>query len=69
MVLPDEWWNTLLATQNLILQRQNNRLKNTVIEEKKRRKRGKPLTLDFPTKQDGSSIFYSLRKIRQACEC
>lgn len=38
-----------LSTENMLLQMQNDGLKKRLINEKKRRKRGKPLILDFPT--------------------
>lgn len=55
-----------LSTENMLLKMQNDGLKKRLINEKKRRKRGKPLMLDFPTQNEGGAIFYSPNKVQQA---
>ena len=52
-----------LLVKNILLKQQINSLKKSLINEKKRRKRGKPLLLDFPTENNGGVIFYSLTKV------
>ena len=55
-----------LLVKNMLLKQQVNSLKKSLINKKKRRKRGKPLLLDFPTENDGGAIFYSLTKVQHA---
>jgi hypothetical protein len=55
-----------LSTENMLLKMQNDGLKKRLVNEKKRRKRGKPLMLDFPTSNEGGAIFYSPNKMQQA---
>ena len=57
--------NTMYAllVENMLLKQQVNSLEKSLINEKKRRKRGKPLLLDFPTKNDGGAMFYSPTKV------
>ena len=55
-----------LSVENILLKQQNDDLKKSLINEKKRRKRGKPLLLDFPTQEDGGAMFYSPTKIQHA---
>ena len=55
-----------LSLENILLKQQNNGLKQSLINEKKRRKRGKPLLLDFPTENDGGVIFFSPTKVQRA---
>jgi hypothetical protein len=55
-----------LSTENMLLKMQNDGLKKRLVNEKKRRKRGKPLMLDFPTQNEGGAIFYSPNKVQQA---
>ena len=45
---------------------QDDGLKKSVISEKKRRKRGKPLLFDFDTCKDGVAIFFSPNKTQHA---
>lgn len=55
-----------LSMENLLLQMQNKNLKKSLVNEKGRRRRGKPLMLDFPTENEGGAIFYSPNKVQQA---
>ena len=55
-----------LSVENMLLKQQINGLEKSLINEKKRRKRGKPLLLDFPTKNDGGAMFYSPTKVQHA---
>ena len=55
-----------LSLENMLLKQQNNGLKQSLINEKKRRKRGKPLLLDFPTENDGGAMFFSPTKVQHA---
>ena len=55
-----------MSIENMLLRQQNNGLKQSLINEKKRRKRGKPLLLDIPTEQDGGAIFWSPNKVQHA---
>ena len=55
-----------LSVENMLLKQQVNGLEKSLINEKKRRKRSKPLLLDFPTKNDSRAIFYSLTKVQHA---
>ena len=55
-----------LSLKNMLLKQQNNGLKQSLINKKKRQKRGKPLLLDFPTKNDGRAIFFSPAKVQRA---
>ncbi|KAL8739621.1 MAG: hypothetical protein Q9190_007594 [Brigantiaea leucoxantha] len=45
---------------------ENNGLKKYIVKGKKRRKRGKPLILDFDTNADDGGRFYSPEKVRRA---
>ena len=55
-----------LSIENMLLKQQNNGLKQSLVNEKKRRKRGKPLLLDFPTENDGGAMFFSPTKVQHA---
>ena len=55
-----------LSVENMLLKQQNDGLKQSLINEKKRRKRGKPLLLDIPAENDGGAIFYSPTKVQHA---
>lgn len=55
-----------LSMENLLLRMQNDGLKKRLVNKKKRRQRGKPLQLDFPTQNEGGAIFYSPNKVKQA---
>ena len=54
----------MLLVKNMLLKQQNNGLKKSLINEKKRWKRSKLLLLDFPTKNNSRAIFYSLTKVQ-----
>ena len=49
-----------------MLRTQNKGLRSQLINERKRRKRGKPLLVDFPADKHGKVIFYFPKKIQQA---
>ena len=53
-----------LTIDNMLLKQQNNGLKQSLINEKKRRKRGKPLLLDHPTQEHGGAMFFSPTKVQ-----
>ena len=53
-----------LLVENMLLKQQNDGLKQSLINEKKCRKRGKPLLLDIPAENDGGAIFYSPTKVQ-----
>src|SRR5204862_1133515 len=57
-----------LSTENILLQAKCKGLENALLNEKKRRKHGKPLLIDFQSSQDGGAIFYSPSKIQWAHE-
>ena len=52
----------------MLLDTENKGLKASFVNEKKRRKRGKPLLLETPAKEDGGAKFFSPNKIDQAFE-
>ena len=54
-----------LTTQNILLRTQNKGLRSQLINERKRRKREKPLLIDFPADKHSKAIFYSPKKIQQ----
>ena len=53
-----------ISIDNMLLKQENNGLKQSLINEKKRWKRGKLLLLNMPTEQDGSAIFWSPNKVQ-----
>ena len=55
-----------LSIENMLLKQQNNSLKQSLVNEKKRRKRSKPLLLDVPTENDGGAMFFSPTKVQHA---
>jgi hypothetical protein len=59
--------NTLMAlsTENILLQLRCKGLEDALVNEKKRRKRGKPLLLEL---DDGGGVFYSPSKVQRARE-
>ena len=57
-----------IAVQKQLLQHENERLKAALINEKKRRNRGKPLLLEPADLDNGGAKFYSPMKIQQARE-
>ena len=52
-----------LSIENMLLKQQNNGLKQSLVNERKRRKRGKSLLLDVPTENNGGVIFFSPTKV------
>ena len=57
-----------LSVQNMLLKMQNEGLKKQIVNEKKKRKRGKPLLLEPPKNHDGGALFWSPNKVQQARE-
>ncbi|OAL52268.1 hypothetical protein IQ07DRAFT_505322 [Pyrenochaeta sp. DS3sAY3a] len=55
-----------LSVQYLIVKYENDQLKEALVNEKKRRKRGKPLQLQQPEDYHGGAVFWSPTKIREA---
>lgn len=55
-----------LSVENMLLKMQNDGLKKSLINEKKKRKCGKPLLLNFDTRKEGGAVFFSPNKIQQA---
>ena len=55
-----------LTIENLILKMENRGLKRSLVNEKKRRKKGKALPLPKPEDYHGGAIFYSPSKVQQA---
>ncbi|KAF1999448.1 hypothetical protein P154DRAFT_399488, partial [Amniculicola lignicola CBS 123094] len=55
-----------ISVRNILLENENNRLKEALVNEKKKRQRGKPLLLKAPTQYDGGAIFWSPQKVQEA---
>ena len=55
-----------LSIENMLLKQQNNGLKQSLINKKKRRKRGKPLLLDLSTLDNSGAMFFSPTKVQHA---
>ena len=55
-----------ISVRNNLLQHENDRLREALINERKRRQRGKPLLLEAPTNYDGGAIFWSPSKVQDA---
>jgi hypothetical protein len=55
-----------LSTENILLKLRCKGLETALVNEKKRRQRGKPLLLDQDALQDGGAIFYSPNKVQRA---
>ncbi|KAF1999695.1 hypothetical protein P154DRAFT_535206 [Amniculicola lignicola CBS 123094] len=51
-----------MSVRTVLLEHENKRLKEALVNEKKKRQRGKPLLLEAPTEYDGGAIFWSLKK-------
>src|SRR5204863_4016774 len=49
-----------------LLQHENKRLKEALINEKRRRQRGKPLLLEAPPEYYGGAVFWSPNKVKDA---
>lgn len=58
----------IFATENEILRHENKGLRNAVKEEKKRRKRGRPMGLTEEEDLPGQALFYSPAKIERVRE-
>ena len=56
----------VLSIENMLLKQQNNGLKQSLVNKRKRRKRGKPLLLDVPTENNGGAMFFSPTKVQHA---
>ena len=48
-----------ISVRNVLLENENNRLREALVNEKKKRQRGKPLLLEAPSQYDGGAIFWS----------
>jgi hypothetical protein len=57
-----------LAVQASLLKTENERLREALINEKRKRKRGKALIFPVPQQKTGGATFYSPKKIQQARE-
>lgn len=55
-----------ISARNNLLQHENQRLKEALINEKKRRQRGKALLLEAPEDYNGGAIFWSPNKVKEA---
>ncbi|KAF1998854.1 hypothetical protein P154DRAFT_438325, partial [Amniculicola lignicola CBS 123094] len=55
-----------ISVRNILLENENNRLKEALVNEKKKRQRGKPLLLEAPSQYDGGAIFWSPQKVQEA---
>ncbi|KAI0568614.1 hypothetical protein Alg130_12028, partial [Pyrenophora tritici-repentis] len=55
-----------MAVQTSLLQHENERLREALINEKKRRQRGKQLLLEAPEQWAGGAVFWSPQKVQQA---
>ena len=55
-----------LSTENILLKLRCEGLENALLNEKKKRQRGKPLLFELRAPEDGYAVFYSPGKIQQA---
>lgn len=55
-----------LSTENIMLKSRCKGLEEALLNEKKRRQRGKPLAFQLQAPESGNAVFYSPRKIQQA---
>jgi hypothetical protein len=55
-----------LLIRSVLAEHEIKRLKEALINEKKRRKRGKALPLEAGEEYHGGAIFWSLRKVKEA---
>ena len=55
-----------MAVRNTLLTHENNRLREALVNEKKKRKRGKALLLEAPAQYDGGAVFWSPQKVQEA---
>jgi hypothetical protein len=56
------------AVQNALLKNEVKSLCKALINERMRRKRGKPLLLEEPEEYHGGAVFWSPRKVKNACK-
>jgi hypothetical protein len=56
----------VIAVKNQLLQHKNKQLREALVNEKKRRQRGKPLLLQAPEEYNGGAIFWSPSKVQDA---
>jgi hypothetical protein len=56
------------AVQNALLKNEVKGLCKALINERMRRKRGKPLLLEEPEEYHGGAVFWSPRKVKDACK-
>jgi hypothetical protein len=56
------------SVQNALLKDEVKGLRKALINEKTRRKQGKPLLLEEPGEYHGEAVFWSPRKMKNACE-
>jgi hypothetical protein len=56
------------SVQNTLLKDEIKGLREALINERMRRKRGKPLLLEEPEGYHGGAVFWSPRKVKDACE-
>lgn len=55
-----------LLTENILLKLRYTGLENALVNEQKKRNRGKPLQLELRALEDSNVIFYSPNKIQRA---
>jgi hypothetical protein len=55
-----------ISVQNTFLEHENERLKEALLNEKKRRQRSKPLLLQAPPEYHGGAVFWSPKKVQEA---
>jgi hypothetical protein len=55
-----------LSIENILLKLRCEGLENALLNEKKKRQRGKPLLFKLSAPEDGYAVFYSPGKIQQA---
>jgi hypothetical protein len=55
-----------LSTENILLKLRCQGLENALLNEQKKRQRGKPLAFNLPASEDGNAVFYSPKKVQQA---
>ena len=55
-----------VSVRNTLLKRENERLKEALTNEKKRRQHSKPLQLEAPLEYYGGAVFWSPKKVQEA---
>jgi hypothetical protein len=58
-----------LSIQSTLVQDENKRLEQALINERLRKKRGKALPLEQPEDYHGGAVFWSPRKVKEARDC